>query len=73
MRFNLVLILFIFCIYSCNPIDKNKSDNNIIVRTNYGSSQKLLSYLNNFIDNDTTITNNNDTNINNNKIESKKK
>ena len=56
---------------SCNQIDNKKINSNTLDRFRYDNSQKLISYLNDFIEKDTTITNNNET-LNDNSVRLKK-
>jgi hypothetical protein len=42
-------------------LDKNKAESKFLDRVHYDGSQKLLSFLNDFIDRDSTMTNNNET------------
>ena len=58
----LIIVIIVMTLFdSCNQIDNKKINSNTLDRFRYDNSQKLISYLNDFIEKDTTITNNNET------------
>ncbi len=61
MKTVIIGIILMITIGSCNQIDNKKVNSNTIDRFQYDDSQKLIHYLNDFIEKDTTITNNNET------------
>lgn len=61
MKSVIISMIILITIVSCNQIDNKKINSNTIDRFQYDDSQKLLKFLNNFIETDSTITNNNET------------
>ena len=54
-------MILLITVGSCNQIDNKKTDSKYIERNHFDNSQMLLSFLNEFTDRDTTMTNNNET------------